>query len=155
MTAPASPAVLQPVPPWQRYAAVMAAVVVPAALVLVYLFPPTESSFYPPCLLFRYTGLLCPGCGSTRALHSLLHGDLRQSFAYNLFVPLLVPYLGVRGLRSWYAAMRRRPLPPWRVGPWAVWAFLLPLLAYGVLRNLPFAPFDLLAPHPVAAGAWF
>jgi hypothetical protein len=142
-------------PPWQRYVAVMATVVVPAALVLLYCFPPAETSFYPKCVLFQLTGLHCPGCGSTRALHSLLHGDVRQALAYNLFITLLAPYLAFHGLRAWFAAMRRRPLPVWRVRPWVVWAGLIAFLAYGVLRNLPFAPFDLLAPHAVPPGAWF
>jgi hypothetical protein len=155
MNPAAAPNVVPPAPLWQRYVAVMAVVAVPAALAVLYAFPPTETSLYPKCFLFRYTGLHCPGCGSTRALHSLLHGEVRQALAYNLFVPFLVPYLGVRGFRSWYAAMRRRPLPPWRAPVWVVWLFLLSLIGYGVLRNLPFAPFNLLAPHPVLPDAWF
>jgi Protein of unknown function (DUF2752) len=133
----------------------MAAVVIPTALTLLYFFPPTENSFYPKCILFQYTGKHCPGCGSTRALHSLLHGDLRQALAYNLFIPFLVPFLGVRALRVWYGAMRRRPAPPWRLPTWVTWAFLVCMLTYAVLRNLPFAPFNLLAPHLVAPDAWF
>lgn len=46
-----------------------------------------------PCLFHAATGLLCPGCGTTRSLTALLHGDLPSAFAYNqliYFLPLLL-----------------------------------------------------------------
>lgn len=37
----------------------------------------------PACTIRRFTGLLCPGCGNTHAVLSLLQGDLLSSFRYN------------------------------------------------------------------------
>lgn len=37
----------------------------------------------PPCMLHLLTGYYCPGCGGTRALTSLLKGDLIHSFLYH------------------------------------------------------------------------
>ena len=39
-----------------------------------------------PCLFHTLTGLYCPGCGGTRAIRSLLKGDLRMSFQYHPLV---------------------------------------------------------------------
>jgi len=41
----------------------------------------------PPCVLYKYFGLYCPGCGGTRALISLLHGQFLLSLWYHPLVP--------------------------------------------------------------------
>ena len=53
----------------------MAAILTTAAVIL-FVFDPTRVGFLPPCPLHEFTGLWCPGCGSTRALHQLVHGHL-------------------------------------------------------------------------------
>ena len=58
---------------------------------VVYRFPPTEYSFYPRCPIYLTTHWLCPGCGSTRALHSLLHLDIQGALHYNALFTLLFP----------------------------------------------------------------
>ena len=44
-------------------------------------------SWYPKCDFLSKTGLYCPGCGGTRAVKSLLRGDLIRSFLFHPFVP--------------------------------------------------------------------
>ena len=39
-----------------------------------------------PCIFHSVTGLYCPGCGGTRALRLLLHGDILQSLYYHPLV---------------------------------------------------------------------
>ena len=58
------------------------------AFVVVYgLFDPAYFQF-PPCPFRTITGLLCPGCGSQRAIHQALHGQFGNSFQLNpLFLP--------------------------------------------------------------------
>jgi hypothetical protein len=54
---------------------------------------PYTQTIFPPCPLLHFTGWQCPGCGGTRAMYSLLHGDLATSIAMN---PLVVAgYLSV------------------------------------------------------------
>lgn len=48
---------------------------------------PYETQIGMPCPILTLTGWQCPGCGSTRALYSLLHGDVVQAFTMN---PLLL-----------------------------------------------------------------
>jgi hypothetical protein len=82
------------------------------------------------CPVRRATGRPCPGCGGTRSLVRLVHGDLRGAAAAHPLGPALGVLLvawAVTGCRS-----ADTPLDPrqWRVGPgllvaglaWAVWA---------------------------------
>ncbi len=46
-----------------------------------------------PCPFYLVTGLRCPGCGISRALAALLHGDAHTFLEYNLFSPIIVLYL--------------------------------------------------------------
>ncbi|MBR3420924.1 MAG: DUF2752 domain-containing protein [Ruminococcus sp.] len=45
---------------------------------------------YFPCMLYKYTGLLCPGCGNTRAVNHLVHGRILLSLRSNPDIPFLV-----------------------------------------------------------------
>jgi hypothetical protein len=108
---------------------------------------PERPGRYPFCLLFRLTGLHCPGCGTLRGLHCLLNGEVRQAFAYNPIAPVLAPAAAAFGL--WCAAryLRGQPLPRLRVSRAAGWALVAALALFGVARNLPAEPFPRLAPH--------
>jgi hypothetical protein len=65
-----------------------------AAIGLVYfLVNPASSSIFPQCPFFVLTGYQCPGCGSQRATHSLLHGDLESAMHYNALFVFAIPYL--------------------------------------------------------------
>lgn len=50
----------------------------------------------PPCVIHKWTGYYCPGCGGTRAVRALLKGNIWNSF---LCHPV-VPYGGI--LYAWY-----------------------------------------------------
>lgn len=60
---------------------------------ILYRFNPLRYPFYPVCLFKKLTGLDCPGCGSTRALYSLLHGRLVEAADYNLLAVLFIPVI--------------------------------------------------------------
>ena len=60
----------------RRVILVATAGVILAAGVLVYLVDPAGSRAFPPCPSPWLTGFHCPGCGTLRSLHRLLHGDL-------------------------------------------------------------------------------
>lgn len=42
---------------------------------------------FPECLLWKKYHIYCPGCGGTRAVIAMLHGDIVKSFLYHPFVP--------------------------------------------------------------------
>ncbi|MFH0794385.1 MAG: DUF2752 domain-containing protein [bacterium] len=115
-------------------------------IVVVYRYDPAHARFFPPCLFHRLTGLYCPGCGSTRALHQLLHGRPLQAMSLNPLMILCLPFLGFSLLSELVREMRGRPLPTPTLSAQGICGLLSVILLYGVLRNLPFYPFTLLAP---------
>lgn len=64
-----------------------------AGLVVLYAFNPAESSFFPKCPFFWLTGLKCPGCGSLRATHQLLHLHIGKALGYNALMVVCIPLL--------------------------------------------------------------
>lgn len=109
---------------------------------------PANLSWYPGCLLRKTTGLLCPGCGMTRAAYSTLHGDLPRAFRMNPVGMVLLPIALFGVALEVIGWVRNRP-PPFRlkVGPKIAWGIAIVLIAFGILRNIPVWPFRLLAPH--------
>ena len=73
---------------------------------------PYTETIFPPCIILHLTGLQCPGCGGTRSLYSLLHGDVLGSLQMN---PIVVAgYLAViLGLLGMLLDSRRSPIARW------------------------------------------
>ncbi len=97
-----------------------------------------------PCPIHLSTGLDCPGCGATRALYSLLHGDLPAALHYNALAIAFVPFfLWTWG--AWVAGRwRGRPVRNWEQWRGSAMVAVVVLVGWFVARNLPFAPFDAL-----------
>src|SRR5215203_7501654 len=76
-------------------AAALACVAAMSALgFTVWFFNPTTAGFFPVCPFYSMTGLACPGCGMTRGLHALLHGDVLTALDYNLLLPAILFFFG-------------------------------------------------------------
>lgn len=112
----------------------LAAIVVSA---LLFRFNPSEHSFYPRCLLKMITGLDCPGCGGLRAMHQLLHGQVGAAFRLNPLLFLMLPLAVFFGLRQLiYLCTGWLMAQPFKSPRW-LGVFALIVVAFGVLRNLP------------------
>jgi hypothetical protein len=111
---------------------------------VLYAVEPTQSAWLPHCPVHWLTGWHCPGCGSTRAVHALLHGEVSRAVAFN---PLLIG--GAPLVLAFCAWQRRRFGPRWTTAISLRWIVLFAavMVAYTLLRNVPAWPFDLLAPH--------
>ena len=127
-----------------RYAALAAMTLAGAAV--VYAFDPRNPGSYPICPFLGLTGCFCPGCGTLRALHLLLHGNPIAAFGYNPFAVLSIPFIAYSYMTG---ALRTFALPapaPVFVQSRWIWGLLAAVLAFWALRNVPFAPFTVLAP---------
>ena len=114
-----------------------------ACAAFLFRFDPQDerySSLYPPCPFHELTGLRCPGCGTLRAMHDLLHGRIAEALGHNAAATLFVPFA------LWYAlyAFGIVSVSP-GLDRWS-WHILAAVVLFWILRNLPFAPFAALAP---------
>jgi hypothetical protein len=117
-----------------------------AAAAVLFLIDPAASNLYPACPFYALTGLYCPGCGSLRALHQLLHADFAAAFSLNPLMVLFLPLLAYESLKEGLLYWNGRRLPSLLSGALMSRAALALILAFWVLRNIPMHPFSLLAP---------
>jgi len=116
-----------------------------AGVAVLYLFNPAQFGFYPTCLFYKTTGLLCLGCGTLRAMHQLLHGHIAAAFRFNALVVSSLPVVAWGCLRAARDAAANKPALAW-IRPVWFWIGLAVLIAFGILRNLPGASHYWLAP---------
>src|SRR5215217_7760971 len=109
-------------------------------------FDPTTAGFFPVCPLYTLTGFACPGCGLTRGFHALFHGDILTALDYNAMLPFFAVLIGFGLLSLVHFAARGRRFPINLLNPTALYVFLVLLLIFGVTRNLPWYPFNILFP---------
>jgi hypothetical protein len=124
--------------------------VIAAALVcglsVIFVFDPAQSHVFPPCPFKKLTGLYCPGCGSLRAVHQILHGRFRAAFRLNPLMFIFVCtttliFFGLR-LKGKNSGRLRRVSSGASIG----WIALVVIVVYWFCRNIPFYPFTLLGP---------
>lgn len=60
---------------------------------ILYKYNPSTSGFYPPCPTKYLLGIKCPGCGSLRASHALLHGRVAEAWHLNPMLLLAIPFI--------------------------------------------------------------
>ncbi|HYG25110.1 MAG TPA: DUF2752 domain-containing protein [Verrucomicrobiae bacterium] len=121
----------------------MALVALGVGLVL-YAFNPATVPIFPVCLFHQWTGLNCPGCGSLRAMHQLLHGNVVEAFRLNALLVISIPigvWFGIRLLRQ---HLRNEPGPI--VRPLWIWIYALVWLVFGIVRELPVQSFAVWPP---------
>jgi len=99
---------------------------------LYFFFDPSFNRFFPPCPFYTLTGFFCPGCGSQRAFHDILHGDVLHAAGHNILFVVFIPVLlfGKKIFNSVTFA----------------WTVFIIVMLFWILRNIPFAPFSYLAP---------
>jgi len=109
-------------------------------------FNPLQVHFYPRCPLYVMTGIYCPGCGALRAGHALLHGHLLTAIDYNALFVVALPFLAYALAAQAVEAVTGRRLPVYRLSGRETQVILWVFLLFMLLRNIPVAPFSILAP---------
>jgi hypothetical protein len=116
------------------------------ALIFLFIVDPVRSDAYPVCVFHALTGWYCPGCGSARALHQLLHGHLPEALGLNAAAVLLVPAFACSALSYTSRVVFRNPFRRGLVPASRIHLLLAFIVAFWIVRNIPAHPFSLLAP---------
>jgi hypothetical protein len=72
---------------------IIRAVFVVAGLAIVYFILDPSRGLFPKCPFYWLTGYKCPGCGSQRAVHELLHLHFAAAFKENALLVTSIPYI--------------------------------------------------------------
>lgn len=96
---------------------------------------PATSKYFPKCLLYSLTGYKCPGCGSQRAIHSILNGNFIEAIKYNAFLMVAIPLI------VFYLLHEYTNIIPERVGnvmanPITIILIGVVIVAWWILRNV-------------------
>ena len=119
---------------WLLFLLLSIACAIPA--VLLFFYPADQYDFWPKCMFYQCTGFYCPGCGNTRALSALLHGHFFESLNKNI---LFIPFVITAIVTVIYPRIAYNRI--------FVWSLVVVVILFFILRNIPYYPFTLLAPH--------
>ena len=103
--------------------------------VIYFAIDPSTSGLFPRCTFLSLTDYKCPGCGTQRAIHALLHGDVAGAFKYNALLLVAIPWIAL----CLYAESRRLRNPRLYArlnAPLLIWLFLAMVLLWWLLRNI-------------------
>lgn len=107
------------------------------AIAVLWFVNPEHAWWAPKCPVHYLTGLQCPGCGVSRAIHALLHGHAAEALAYNLFFIISIPYLlSVCAVMYIPALHRRERLRLFVTGSVPAWTYLILFCVWFVVRNI-------------------
>lgn len=99
-------------------------------------FPPDRYSFYPVCPIYRYLHVQCPGCGATRSLAALLHGDIAEALHLNALTTLLMPFAAMYAALCYRRFLRWEPIRVPQLPRSAVYTALGVAVLFAIVRNL-------------------
>lgn len=121
-------------------------IVIIGLAIFFFVFDPAKHSIFPRCTFNSLTGYYCPGCGSQRAIHSLLHFDIAGVVHHNfLFLPamLLIIYHYLRLVFNRFFNWKLPNIFYFKNTPWIIFGVVV---VFWITRNIPIFPFTELAP---------
>jgi len=109
----------------------------------LFLFEPGKTGIFLVCPFYALTGYACPGCGTTRGLHHLLHGNFVTAFKFNPLMMVMLPILLFALVRHTNAVMRDLPIRGNQLNAKYIWLLFFVVLSFWIFRNTPLYPFPI------------
>jgi len=89
------------------------------------------------CPLYQITGLQCPLCGMQRAIHELLHGNIKEAWILNPGFFLFSPYWIIILLGTMFPNLQKNNvIVRFCYRDKTILIVILGLLIWGIIRNL-------------------
>ena len=106
------------------------------ALLLLFTFYDPQIWPFPKCPFKSITGLMCPGCGSQRAIYQTLHGNIGEAMRLNaLFLPVVL-YALIGGMTASLFPSRWPEVKTKFYGLRAAYVALAVVVLFWIGRNL-------------------
>ena len=115
-------------------------------LALYIYWDPSNTGIFPKCPFYFATGIYCPGCGSQRAAHQILNGNIIDGIRHNYLIALLAIVLLYQAYIYIMSTLLRRNIPNLLHKSKATLGILIVILLFWLLRNINIFPFTELAP---------
>lgn len=130
----------------KKMSTAIALIVAIAVFCIYYNFNPASYSIFPKCPFHTLTGFDCPGCGSQRAIHALLHGNFREACGYNILLIISIPFLAIHFGYNVLSLMKKRVIQ-WKLlyHPLTPKIIFAVVAVFWIVRNIPATPFSYLS----------
>ena len=91
---------------------------------------------YIPCIFHKITGLLCPGCGISRMIIAMFHGDFYKAFCYNKLLFVSSPIFVILFIDCVFSTFRNVKPLYMKIPKLVYYIYFFMLIAFGILRNI-------------------
>jgi len=115
-------------------------------LALYIFWNPSDSNIFPKCPLYSVSGIYCPGCGSQRAAHKLLNGNIIEGFRHNYLIALLALVLLYQAFIFIMNNILNKGVTNLLHKSKVTLGILIVIILFWILRNINLFPFTELAP---------
>lgn len=106
-------------------------------LLILYLIVGNHFNIYLFCPFYKITKLYCPGCGVTRMLLSILHGNFYQAFRFNPLIFIMLPFFIIYYILYIISLINKKDFIIKKIDD-KLWIYLIIIfITYGILRNIP------------------
>jgi len=117
-----------------------------AAAIFIVFINPAVKLLPTGCIFKKLTGYYCAGCGLTTGLYFLFNGDITGAMSRNILIVTLIPaaflYYIVRKILITFSDYYSK-----RYDLYVILFFTFSVIAFTVMRNIPYSFFYFLRPH--------
>ncbi|MBQ8773774.1 MAG: DUF2752 domain-containing protein [Muribaculaceae bacterium] len=106
-----------------------------AVVTCIYFYFDPSDNYFPRCPFLMLTGYQCPGCGTQRAIHALLHGDIANAWHFNAAFMCSLPIIALLAV----AELTRKRWPRYHMmvnSKYAVWTIFIAIVGWWFGRNI-------------------
>ncbi len=115
-------------------------------LSLYFFWSPSEYDFFPKCPFYFLSGIYCAGCGSQRAIHQIINGQVINGIRHNYLLLLVFGVLTYKATLFVLNQVYNKTYFDILHKPITTKIILALVLLFWVLRNIRVFPFTELAP---------
>lgn len=115
-------------------------------LSLYFFWNPLEHAIFPKCPFYSFTGIYCAGCGSQRAIHHIINGQIITGIRHNYLLIVVFGVLFYKARLYILNKMSNKTYADIFHKPIATKLILVLVLLFWAFRNIKISPFTELAP---------